>query len=68
MMVSATPQAWLIDGVRTPIGNIGGALSAIRADDLAARVGAHRCSGRTSALHPHRHDRDRHPRTRVNSD
>ncbi|MFN5598691.1 MAG: 3-oxoadipyl-CoA thiolase [Gemmatimonas sp.] len=35
-MVSATPQAWLIDGVRTPIGNIGGALSAVRADDLAA--------------------------------
>ncbi|MFN5582099.1 acetyl-CoA C-acyltransferase, partial [Gemmatimonas sp.] len=38
MMVSATPQAWLIDGVRTPIGNIGGALSAIRADDLAAHA------------------------------
>ena len=37
-MVSATPQAWLIDGVRTPIGNIGGALSAIRADDLAAHA------------------------------
>ena len=31
-------QAFLIDGVRTPIGNIGGALSAVRADDLAAHV------------------------------
>ncbi|MFY7923295.1 MAG: acetyl-CoA C-acyltransferase, partial [Gemmatimonas sp.] len=31
-------QAWLVDGVRTPIGNIGGALSSIRADDLGAHV------------------------------
>ena len=31
-------QAFLIDGVRTPIGNLGGALSAVRADDLAAHV------------------------------
>ncbi|AMW04513.1 3-oxoadipyl-CoA thiolase [Gemmatimonas phototrophica] len=29
-------SAWLIEGVRTPIGNIGGALSAVRADDLGA--------------------------------
>jgi 3-oxoadipyl-CoA thiolase len=31
-------QALIIDGVRTPIGNLGGALSAVRADDLAAHV------------------------------
>ena len=30
--------AWLIDGVRTPIGNLGGALSTVRADDLAAHA------------------------------
>ncbi len=31
-------QAYIIDGVRTPIGNFGGSLSTIRADDLAALV------------------------------
>jgi acetyl-CoA acyltransferase len=31
-------QAYLIDGIRTPVGNIGGALSSIRTDDLAALV------------------------------
>lgn len=31
-------QAYLIDGVRTPIGNFGGSLSTIRTDDLAALV------------------------------
>lgn len=31
-------NAWLIDGVRTPIGNLGGALSGLRADDLAAHA------------------------------
>jgi len=31
-------QAWIVDGVRTPIGNLGGALSAVRADDLAAHA------------------------------
>jgi acetyl-CoA acyltransferase len=31
-------QAYLIDGIRTPIGNMGGALSMLRADDLAATV------------------------------
>ncbi len=31
-------QAFIIDGVRTPIGNLGGTLSAIRTDDLAALV------------------------------
>jgi acetyl-CoA acyltransferase len=33
-----TRDAFIIDGVRTPIGNIGGALSSVRADDLAAHV------------------------------
>jgi 3-oxoadipyl-CoA thiolase len=32
------PYAFLIDGVRTPIGNLGGSLGPIRADDLAAHV------------------------------
>ncbi len=31
-------DAFLIDGVRTPIGSFGGALSAVRPDDLAAHV------------------------------
>ena len=31
-------SAYLIDGVRTPVGNIGGALSPVRADDLAAHA------------------------------
>ncbi len=31
-------DAYIIDGVRTPIGNIGGTLSAVRADDLAAHA------------------------------
>lgn len=31
-------QAYIIDGIRTPIGNFGGALSTIRADDMAAMV------------------------------
>ena len=31
-------QAWIVDGVRTPIGNLGGSLSPIRADDLAAHA------------------------------
>jgi len=31
-------EAYIIDGIRTPIGSFGGALSAIRADDLAALV------------------------------
>lgn len=31
-------NAFLIDGIRTPIGNFGGTLSAVRADDLAAHV------------------------------
>jgi len=32
------PEAFLIDGVRTPIGSLGGSLSSVRADDLAAHV------------------------------
>ena len=31
-------DAFIVDGVRTSIGNIGGSLGAVRADDLAARV------------------------------
>jgi acetyl-CoA acyltransferase len=31
-------DAYIVDGVRTPVGNLGGALSAKRADDLAAHV------------------------------
>lgn len=30
--------AYIIDGIRTPIGSFGGTLSAVRADDLAAQV------------------------------
>ena len=31
-------DAFIIDGVRTPIGNLGGALSSVRADDLGAHA------------------------------
>jgi len=31
-------DAFIIDGVRTPVGNLGGALSSVRADDLGAHV------------------------------
>lgn len=31
-------EAYLVDGVRTPIGSFGGSLSAIRTDDLAAHI------------------------------
>lgn len=31
-------QAYIIDGIRTPIGNFGGTLAAVRADDMAAFV------------------------------
>ena len=33
-----SPQAYLVDGIRTPIGNFGGSLSPVRTDDLAAHV------------------------------
>ena len=32
------PNAFIVDGLRTPIGNIGGSLAPVRADDLAAVV------------------------------
>lgn len=35
-MTTRPVDAYLVDGVRTPIGNLGGSLSALRADDLAA--------------------------------
>ncbi|HYW32600.1 MAG TPA: 3-oxoadipyl-CoA thiolase [Gemmatimonas sp.] len=35
---AALHDAYIIDGVRTPVGNIGGALSSVRADDMAASV------------------------------
>lgn len=31
-------EAYIIDGIRTPIGNFGGSLAAVRTDDLAAHV------------------------------
>ena len=31
-------EAWIVDGVRTPIGRHGGALAGVRPDDLAARA------------------------------
>jgi acetyl-CoA acyltransferase len=31
-------EAYIVDGIRTPIGNFGGSLSTIRTDDLAAHV------------------------------
>ena len=31
-------DAFIVDGVRTPVGNIGGGLSEVRADDMAAHV------------------------------
>jgi acetyl-CoA acetyltransferase family protein len=36
MTARPSPNAWIIDGVRTPFGRYGGALSAVRADDLGA--------------------------------
>jgi acetyl-CoA acyltransferase len=33
-----TREAWIIDGVRTPIGSFGGGLSDVRPDDMAATV------------------------------
>ncbi|HZB14685.1 MAG TPA: 3-oxoadipyl-CoA thiolase, partial [Chryseolinea sp.] len=31
-------DAYIVDGIRTPIGSFGGTLSVVRADDLAAMV------------------------------
>ncbi len=35
-MATETPQAFLVGGVRTPVGRYGGALASVRPDDLAA--------------------------------
>lgn len=32
------PNAYIVDGIRTPIGSFGGSLASVRADDLAAHV------------------------------
>lgn len=44
-------HAFLVDGIRTPIGNFGGALAPVRADDLAALV-LQRLLARHPALDP----------------
>lgn len=38
MRGDALRSAWIIDGVRTPVGKLGGALGPVRPDDLAAHV------------------------------
>ncbi len=38
MASSAIQDVYIIDAVRTPIGKLGGALSGVRADDLAAHA------------------------------
>ncbi len=38
MAATAGPQAFLVGGVRTPVGRYGGGLSSVRPDDLAALV------------------------------
>ncbi len=35
---TASGDAFIIDGVRTPVGNLGGSLSSVRADDMAAHT------------------------------
>ena len=35
---TASADAFVIDGIRTPIGNLGGSLSPVRADDMAAHT------------------------------
>ncbi len=44
-------EAYLIDGIRSPIGSFGGALSDLRADDLAAQI-LHALMARQSSLDP----------------
>ena len=34
--MSLSRNAWIVDGIRSPFGRYGGALSGVRADDLAA--------------------------------
>jgi acetyl-CoA acetyltransferase family protein len=36
--MAAFQEAWIVGALRTPIGRLGGALSSVRPDDLAARV------------------------------
>jgi acetyl-CoA acyltransferase len=38
MSAASLVNAYIVDGIRTPVGSLGGALSAVRADDLAAHV------------------------------
>lgn len=47
-MSAGAPQAFLVGGVRTPVGRYGGALSSIRPDDLAA-LAIKELIGRTGA-------------------
>lgn len=44
-------DAFIVDGIRTPVGNLGGALAAVRADDLAAHT-ISALAARQSALDP----------------
>ena len=37
-LIDMSKQVYIVDGVRTPIGNFGGTLSAVRPDDLAAHT------------------------------
>ena len=37
-MTSSGQDAFIVDGIRTPVGSLGGALSSVRADDLGAHV------------------------------
>jgi acetyl-CoA acyltransferase len=37
-VTSSSQDAFIIDGVRTPVGNLGGSLSPVRADDMAAHT------------------------------
>ncbi|MFN6037514.1 MAG: 3-oxoadipyl-CoA thiolase, partial [Bacteroidota bacterium] len=43
--------AFLVDGIRTAIGNFGGTLSSVRTDDLAAQV-LHELLKRNPSLDP----------------
>jgi len=58
-------DAYIVDGVRTAVGSIGGQLSEVRADDMAAHVIAQLMS-RHSSLDPGRNHRCR-PRLRESS-
>jgi acetyl-CoA C-acetyltransferase len=49
--VSEARRAYIVDGVRTPIGRYGGALSSVRPDDLAAHV-IRELMGRHDGLDP----------------